>query len=282
MKREDKTLEIVNKLGNIFKKSNFTKRMYCIGSFSTGHFDKYADLDIVITTNRNVGSKDILPLITEHMSEQDQNKCNSTKPNIYRIDPKINGIKVMLFFILDKLIISNLKSYNKVKEHEIDKQRDSIRTKKAIVVFDKDNTLRKFKKKTPVYPNGMKKFILHERISKLDYILFLEGGAINVERKRGHILETNFLLSDTVYQIFEIIYALNNQILIDRKWAIQEISKFKKKPRGFSAKLIKIYNLGNSDKGLNLKIKILREITKNLKKLIEKENVKNLPNLCEI
>lgn len=273
-------IRIAKEVANELKKAKFTESMYIIGSLSTGHYDKYGDIDTVITTNKKVYAKEIFPVIKKIITDNDKIIYDTdVKEFPYRIDLKIKGVKIMLFFILEDWILADITNYAKIKKHEYTKQANYIRTKRSIILFDKKNKLRNIVSKISELSLEMKKYILHERMHKLNYYLFLEDGAINTERKRKNIIEANFIIGDIINNIYECIYALNGKIMTDRKWAPQEISKFKKKPKNTIKKLEIISKSNNSKKELVKKISELRKITKELKICVEKEKIKDLPEL---
>lgn len=276
MKRAQKAKKIIRKIAKSLEKAEFTESMVVIGSLCTSHFDKYSDIDTVITTNKEISSKEVLPLISNFKYKQ----ITLDEKFPYRIDIEIEDIEIMLFFLLNRWIVSDfLDKYNKLKEHEIDKQANFIRWKRAIILFDKKKQIKKNTKKIVELPKKMKEFIIHERLHKLNYYLFLSDGAINIERKRKNYLEVQNLLADIVKMMYEIVYALNNRIVIERKWAPKESTKFKKKPKNFPNKLIKIGKLGNTSKEINKKINLLRNETKEINVLAKKEGIKDLPEL---
>ncbi len=268
-------IKIAKEVARELKKANFTESMYIIGSLSTGHFDKYADVDIIITTNKKVYSKDVFPIVKNFMTE----KVYEDNKFPYRIDAEIKKLKIMLFFILEEWVLPGIKQNKKAGEHEYSKHKDLIRLKKAIILFDKKSKFRNLLKNVPEIPFHIKKYTLHERIHKLNYYLFLDNGAINTARKRKNYFEVQASIIDVIQNIYECIYAINGKTKVDRKWAIEDIKKFKKKPRGIEKRLNVISQKGNSKKELDEKINILRKIAKELKPFIEKEGIKDLPDL---
>ena len=268
-------IKIVREVAKELKKASFTESMYVIGSLSTGHFDKYADIDIIITTNKKVYSKDVLPVVKNFVGKEVYQDDRFP----YRIDAEIKGLKVMLFFLLEEWVLSGIKQNKKAGEHEYDKHKDLIRLKKAIVLFDKKGKFRKLLKDVAEIPLHIKKFTLHERIHKLNYYLFLDGGAINTARKRKNYFEVQASIIDVIQKIYECVYAINGRTKVDRKWALADIKKFKKKPINLEKKLGEVLKKGNSKKELDKKIDILRKLAKELKPFIKKEEIKNLPDL---
>ncbi len=268
-------IKIAKEVAKELKKAEFTESMYIIGSLSTGHFDKYADVDIIITTNKKVYSKDVLPIINNFVTKEVYQDDRFP----YRIDAEIKGLKIMLFFLLEGWVLPGIKQNKKAGEHEYNKHKDLIRLKKAIILFDKKGKFRNLLKDVPEIPHHIKKFTLHERIHKLNYYLFLDDGAINTARKRKNHFEVQASIIDVIQNIYECIYALNGKTKVDRKWALADIKKFKKKPKNVEKRLGDILKKGNSKKELDKKIDILRKLAKKLKLLIEKEGIKNLPDL---
>ena len=268
-------IKIAKEVAKELKKAKFTESMYIIGSLSTGHFDKYADVDIIITTNKKVYSKDVLPIIGNFVTKEVYQDDRFP----YRIDAEIKGLKIMLFFLLEEWVLPGIRQNKKAGEHEYNKHKDLIRLKKAIILFDKKSKFRNLLKDVPEIPLHIKKFTLHERIHKLNYYLFLEGGAINTARKRKNHFEVQASIIDVIQNVYECIYAINGKTKVDRKWALADIKRFKKKPGNFGKRLENVYKKGNSEKELDKKIDILRKLAKELKPFIEKEGIKNLPDL---
>jgi len=268
-------IKIVKEVAKELKKANFTESMYVIGSLSTGHFDKYADVDIIITTNKKVYSKDVLPIINNFETKEVYQDDRFP----YRIDTEIKGLKIMLFFLLEEWVLPGIKQNKNAGEHEYNKHKDLIRLKKAIILFDKKGKFGNLLKNVPEIPLHIKRFTLHERIHKLNYYLFLEGGAINTARKRKNNFEVQASIIDVIQNMYECIYAINGKTKVDRKWAIADIKRFKKKPENFGKRLEYVHKKGNSKKELDKKIDILRKLAKDLKPFIEKEGIKNLPDL---
>ena len=97
--------------------------------------------------------------------------------------------------------------------------------------------------------------------------------------KRKNHFEVQASIIDVIQNIYECIYALNGKTKVDKKWALADIKKFKKKPSRVEKRLEDILKKGNSEKELDKKINILRKIAKELKPFIEKEGIKNLPDL---
>lgn len=277
MKLKTKAEKIIKKIGGILNKVNFIESMFVTGSFSTNHFDKYSDIDITLTTNKKIKAKDIWPYIKEFVKKE--NIIYENESSSYRIDSYIGGVSVMLNFRQAKKVLSEFGDINKITQYEIEKQRRFMVFKKAKIIFDKKGRLKKIKNKIKIYPSQMRNFILHERIHKLNYYLFLDDGAINVEINRGNILEANHLILEVIHKIYEIIYALNNTFLTDRKWALDEIKYFKTKPKNISKRLTKISDLNNTKRNFKTKIHLLKELSKDLNNLIKKTGIKNLPAL---
>lgn len=270
--------EALEEIVKILKKEDFVECISVIGSFSTEHFDEYSDIDTIIFTNKVVRINEVKNALRNIISEKDilfEYKSKSS----YHLDVYIGGIKIMLFFRQKGKIFSELKKHNKISKYDFYKQKDIMIFKKSNVLYDKTGSFKRLLKNIKTYPEGMKEFLLFERCHKLNYYLFIEGGEINILRKREQFIEASNSITDVVFKMYEIIYALNNEFLTDRKWALKEIESFEKKPKMFVRNLKKIYSLSNSKKNFDKKIEILRKISIKLNELTKKEGVKDLPEM---
>ena len=168
MKREG-ALKIIRKLTNELKKINFIEAIYGIGSISNDNFDKYSDVDLIVLVNKKINDKDILP----HLKNYKILHTNKEFP--YRVDFSIGELKIMLFCgLYDWTIKEIIKKSNQIKIYDVESQTNLIMMKRSIIFLDKRNLLKKFQKKIPEYQKGMRKFIMKERMEKLNYYLFIK------------------------------------------------------------------------------------------------------------
>jgi predicted nucleotidyltransferase len=276
MKKEivDKTIRNITKA---LKKDKNILGFWIGGSYAKGNFDKFSDVDTTIALDKKILLKDMLPKFKDLISEEEykhyQKVANGEFP--YRIDPKINGVKFTFFFSEYSWYVNQLNESNNITVYSLDKHLFNVNLKRSKIKFDKPKVLSKKLRKIKDYPKNLRDEFLSERLHKLNYLLFLDGGAIQISNKRKNLVECNFLINEAIINMLEVVYALNNKFLIDRKWVHKELPKLRKQPKSFFKKISKI----TLEENLEKKIKMARKVFLDLMKLTNSEEVKNLPDI---
>ncbi len=136
-------------------------------------------------------------------------------------------------------------------------------------IYDPKNLIKKWKKELSKYPNQFRK-------GKLEYLTAIFNFAKNYEvyLKRKNFIYVSYRTEELKEILIEAIYALNKRYPIS-KWFFRDIKNLKLKPKNCIKRLEEFSLLGNKEKDLKKKLKILNSLALETYKIAKKE----IPNL---
>jgi predicted nucleotidyltransferase len=276
MDKKEKLIGKTKEIAASLKKSEKIDNMLIMGGLAEGFADKYSDVDTVCYCNRRLSLKELKKLLEKH----DYKFLWIDDRRVLRVDIIYRGVKITLLFLETRWLKRDLKEYKKINPRDYDKQRFIYNfLGNTIVIFDKLKIVKKNQKKIrKEVMKAFKSFALFELAHKLNYNFFLKGGAINIERKRGNILLISEIFSSSLKKMWKILYALNDNFYTNSKWVYRYIPRFKNKPKNCMKKLKVMSTMDTKEETLDRKIELFREFILDLKKIMEKEGVRDLPS----
>ena len=273
MKEIDKPIEIGKDVANVLKELKEVKAIAFYGAIASGFADKYSDIDLICICDR-------VPLL-------------NTRKNIFN---KINVSSLRNFDMFDRgqdvfnyknkkigiVYTSSKKIDKRIKEIE---KRGSLYRDDALLVTE--IYLTKIIWDPLKYFNKRKK-ILQKYIKKLKIVVinllwpwlksfgekgWPRGGGLDEALKRKNPIWINKLIQLHLDWYLYCLYNLNDEYWTDfyTKWAFKKIKTFKYKPRNCLKNLEEISLLGCKEKELYKKVKLLKQLIKDLTPLIHKK-----------
>ncbi len=271
-KDAEKSIIIAGDISNILKNLEEIEAIAIYGSVAREFADIYSDVDIV---------------------------CFCTKiPTLRKVEQTLKGYELKHYFIPDSLIkfeyegksvnvlFKNKKRFDAIANqfvkhlHPIEKDafEAASNTLSAKVIYDPYRIFATWKKRLE-YAIVTRYKEMAIKVHYPQVIRALKENRIAISGKRNEFINVHFILNQLITDIVAIIYALNNRIHTNPKWAIKEIETFNIKPKNCGKILMIVSLLGNDADSLIRKQKLLKNLVNDLHSVIKKECPKVLKEI---
>ena len=244
---------IANKIAKFPK----VKAVAYAGSMTSKFIDEISkDIDLVCIVSERPSIKER----RRYLGEQKYSENSNSFIEIFYI----GDVKIDIIFIELQWFENVLKKI--APEDEFNEKHILALIQNMKPIIDQKNIIKNFKKKI--------KYKEEYRVKKLEYqfhVLCNRKEFIIKSLKRKNLAFVNYLFSDSLERYVWIIFALNKKYYSDLKWAEKYIRKFKIKPKNAIKNIRRFSELGNSQKEINEKLKLLEEMILEILKVIKKE-----------
>jgi hypothetical protein len=271
--------EKINLLENIVNDIKILDNIQAIvlgGSYSTGNANKDSDMDIGIYYFG--GRPFSINAIKEAAKKYDKNN-NPTVTDFYEWGPWVNGgawIKNRISEI--DLLYRNIEQIEQTIDDAKNGKYESnyeqqppygfisiiylAETKYCIPLYDPNGILTKMKNEIKYYPKELKHSIIADSLWSVEFTLLHLDGFYAKE----DIFNIYGCLTRALKNIFDTLYAINEEYIIGYKRTIKELENMKKVPNNLRKKIENILNNGT----IETKIKSIKELFEETKLLTDK------------
>lgn len=263
---ETKLTKIGKEIATELKNIKEIEAIAFYGSLASGFADKYSDIDIICVCNKMIPTKTRSRILNELKIKNLKNKIiGEIGQDTFNYEGKNVGIVYLTKNHIENWLDS-VKKRGRLDREDSLMYAEIYSTKE---IFDKNNLFVKYRKEVRRY---IKKDMLKWFWPALHDFIKYEGGLKEAKLRKNKIWIYGRMTINLRW-FFDCLYIVNNEYYHDGrlKWAFKEIETFRYKPRNCINRLEKIMVLGNEGKELNQKIRIFKQLIKDLEPFIPKK-----------
>ena len=258
--------ELVDKTREIYSFFNDERNILAYGyhgSVSKGYCDRFSDLDILIITKGKLN----FPSIEGKLKNLDGFERFGTeeKPNYHF---NFEGTTATIGFGSVDEIKKDIDSANNQKDIGALKRLRILRDYK-VLFGDKGRVANLIEQIDFRLPED---YVKKEFEGLYQWVVnnVKPEGRLDIEIKRKNWISFEYRFARTYGWTMQLIYAINNTLFLDARWASKEIANFKLVPKDCIKRLDKIAKLGNGEKSSKMKLKLMREFVIDFDKIARK------------
>lgn len=267
-----KFIDTAKKVAQTLKQINGIKAIALQGNLAKGFVDKYSDIDLICLYEKLPSSKARRKVIEKLNIEKFVNKelpKQFTDKSEYFY---FNGLRVSTYWIKQEDYEKSIKNFCLYKTTKNEFQNIISHIYYTKILYDPAEKFANLKKQIPKPRKGIIKYSMYH-LNKVVYGgEWPHGEKINFERKRKNYIAINSEFIELIEHYLIIIFTLNGEYYTFPKWLPSLLKKMKTKPKNLIKRLNQLVYLGNDDKSINKKMKILTFLVNDLNIILKNKN----------